>query len=92
MSSYVSVDVLIDDVLDEIDDDDLLAEIASRRLKGKPSKIGDGTTDIEIVREAYAELLCGRAAEARSILERLVYPRFQNVTECETEIKRLMRA
>jgi hypothetical protein len=73
MAGTISIDV--SEVIDEIEDDVLLEEIRARKLLvGSP---GDESTDVDIVREAYAELLRGRPSEALSILDRLLNPKWK---------------
>lgn len=74
-SGYVTVDVY--EVIDAIDDEDLLEEVKSRKLI-----IGTAATDFipeDDIREAYEELLRGRASEALAILDRLVHPKWGSV-------------
>lgn len=74
---YVQID--INDVMDEIEDDVLLEEVRSRGLIGNDGE----SSDIEIVREAYEALGRGRRVEARSILERLLYPKWRSKSSCD---------
>lgn len=80
MGKYRSGTIEIDvaDVLDEISDDDLLDEVHTRKLStsGEP-------TDREIMEEAHAALMRGKAAEARTILERILFPKWSSSRECE---------
>lgn len=74
---YISIDV--DTVIDAIDDDVLLAEVQSRKL----SINADGEiTDLQMLRQAYDELRCGRSAEALTILDRLINPKWPTVDAC----------
>lgn len=73
-SGSISVDV--SDVIDQIDDDDLLEEVARRKLL--PSASGEAMPE-DLVDEAYQELLRGRTDEARVILDRLLHPKFRSV-------------
>lgn len=74
-SGSVRVDVA--DVIDEIRDEDLLAEVKARDLS-LPTI--NEPTDMDIVREAYEALLRGHAPEARCILDRLVFPKWKTVS------------
>jgi hypothetical protein len=78
-SGYVRVD--ISDVLNEIEDDCLLAELRARKLT--PAGVGE-TVDLDIVREAYDELHRGDMIEARVILERLLFPKWKAKTEAQS--------
>lgn len=79
MARYRTVAVSIDvaDVIDALHDEDLLSEVKARHLS-LPTI--NEPTDIDIVREAYNALLRGSAAEARCILERLVFPKWKTVS------------
>jgi hypothetical protein len=84
-SSYVSV--YVGDIIDELDDDDLLEEVAARKLS-LPGK--NEPTDLDMVREAYDELQRGRPLEARSILDRLLNPKWRTPKACEADLGRLL--
>lgn len=73
---YVSVPV--QDILDEVEDDDLLAEVADR---GISQDLADGK---EMVVEAYNELRRGRPLEALAILDRLLNPKWSSSDKCKT--------
>ncbi len=77
------IDIDIMDYIDELSDDDLLLEVHSRKL----SLSDNESTDIEIVRDAYDALLRGHVAEARSILDRLLNPKWPSVKSCERDFK-----
>ena len=77
-SGYIQIDV--SECLDEIDDDQLLDELHSRKLS--PAKPGD-TVDLDIVREAYAALNRGNAIEARVILDRLLFPKWASPAKAQ---------
>jgi hypothetical protein len=76
-----SIRVQVWEVIDQIDDEDLLHEVKTRKLI-LPSNTINEPTDMELVQEAYEELLRGRGAEARSILHALIYPKWKNVRAC----------
>ena len=78
-SGYVQIDV--SEILCELDDDDLLDEIASRKL----TLAGGEAYDQDLVREAYHELRGGRPFEAMVILDRLLNPKWKTVTGCAAE-------
>jgi hypothetical protein len=75
------VQVYISDILDEICDDDLLAEVEDRKL-------GD-YCDLDIVREAYELLQRNAIAEARGILERLISPKWGSPDKCAEQYEQL---
>lgn len=77
-----SITIDIFDFIGEIDDEILLEECQSRQLT--PAGPGE-TVDQDIVREAYDALQRHSVAEARSILERLLFPKWKNQKACETE-------
>lgn len=69
--SQIYIDV--DDVIDQIDDDDLIAEVRSRKLH--LTLIGDVEHfDRDYVERAYEELLRGRSSDAIALLERALFP------------------
>lgn len=78
-SGYVRID--IDDIIDEIEDDVLVAELENRRLITQPA---GASYDQDLVKDAYQELRVGRVAEAMSILDRLLNPKWTNRHACET--------
>lgn len=84
-AGYITIDV--SEYLDEIDDDQLLEEVKSRKLStgNEPYE----SCDLEIVREAYLALTRGYIAEAKCILDRLVYPKWQSQKQAELELARL---
>ena len=81
-SGSICIDVT--DYIGEISDDDLLEELKSRKLSIDGA---DESTDLEIVSEAYAELLRGRAVEALAILDRLLNPKWQATKSCEDQYR-----
>lgn len=78
MRSYVRVDVDIDDVMDEIDTDDLIAEL--RRRKVAPT--GSVAMDMGGLRNAYDALMANRPNDALAILSGLLFPKFKDAAEC----------
>ncbi len=77
-----SITIEIEDFIGEIDDEILLEECQSRKLT--PAGPGE-TVDLDIVREAYDALQRHSVAEARSILERLLFPKWKTPKECQIE-------
>jgi hypothetical protein len=76
---YMTVDVDLGEALEEIDDETLIQEVQDRKLNL-------GAYDFEPeaeLREAYAELLRGRPAEALAILDRLLRPKWNTAKACE---------
>ena len=85
-NGYVTVDVTVDiaDVIEDISDFDLLEECRSRKLS-----VGDvgEAVDMDIVKEAYSALLRGHPAEAKSILDRIVFPKWRNTEAAQLQLK-----
>lgn len=84
-SGYIRLDV--SEFLDEIDDDALLEECQSRKLN--PAAPGE-TVDLEIVREAYDALMRHSVGETRSILERLLFPKWKSVAACKSQLEKML--
>jgi hypothetical protein len=85
MAKYRSGEVRIEvsDVLDQIDDEDLIEEVRDRKLM-----IGGNVYEPipeDEIKDAYRELVVGRHAEARAILERLIKPKWGSIRGCEVE-------
>jgi hypothetical protein len=79
---YMTVDVDLDEALDNIDDATLIEELKERKLS-----LGRDDFDPEVdLRDAHEELLRGRPAEALAILERLIRPKWKNTRACEIEL------
>lgn len=85
-TGYITID--ISEVMSEIDDYDLLQECADRKLSVEPNE----STDMDIVREAYAALERGHVAEAKSILDRLIFPKWRSAKLAEQELARARKA
>lgn len=79
---YIQYSIDVSELIDEIDDDDLLEEVKARELLAGLSSDDD---PLEMVREAYRELLCGRVHEARAILDRLLNPKWDAVDACQKQ-------
>lgn len=75
----VYVDVDIYDVLSEIDDNDILEEVARRNLP----QIAESGIDTEFLMDLYEELNRGRLVEARVMLEREIFPKWKSPDACE---------
>lgn len=82
MSGYISV--YVGDILDDIDDNDLLAEVKSRKLV---------TADVPFhaIEAAYEALRNGDHPEALLILERVVRPKWESLAAAETAYAAAMR-
>lgn len=85
-SGYVRIN--INDVIGEIEDDCLLAELVSRKLTA--AQPGE-TCDLDIVREAYDALLRGDRTEAQSVLGGLLFPKWKSASSCENQYKMLLK-
>jgi len=83
-SGYMTVDVDLDEALDHVDDDTLMAEVKQRKL----SLGRDDFEPMDDLRDAHDELLRGRPAEALAIIERLINPKWQSTKLCEAELRR----
>lgn len=73
----VDVDIDVDDFLDNLTNDDLLAELRSRDIQGPALGCDES--------EAQRALEClrkGDVEEAALILERAIYPKFKNLGSC----------
>jgi hypothetical protein len=71
-SGMIQIDV--EELLDQVDDENLIVEVQSRKLI-----VGSPATDFvpeDDIREAYAELLRGRPREAMAILDRMINPKW----------------
>ena len=76
----------ISDYMDELSDEDIEREFRDRKLH-----IKSGTPEIDLddeIQDAYNALLCNQPAEARAILERVLYPKWRSPAACEAELKR----
>jgi hypothetical protein len=81
---YMTIDVDLDEAIEQIDDQTLLQEVESRKLN-----MGcNGPDPEEDLRDAYAAILRGHRAEAISILDRLIRPKWNSVNSCEADFKR----
>jgi hypothetical protein len=74
----ITVDVDVGDVLGQLDDEDILEEVAVRELT-VTSALGCDKSDAE---QALYWLQRGDAAEAALVLERALYPKFRDVGAC----------
>jgi hypothetical protein len=81
-SGYLSVEVDASEVLDEIDDALLIQEVEDRKL-GAISNYDP----VDDLREARAELLRNRPAEALAILERLLNPKWNSAKAAEIALR-----
>lgn len=69
----IEVQIDVDDVLDGMDDEDIIAEARVRKIFDKIEY-----DDMRFIRLAHEELLRGRASAALALLDRIVGPK----TEC----------
>lgn len=83
-SGYMSIEVDLDEALDHVDDDTLMEEVKQRKL----SLGRDDFEPMDDLRDAHAALLRGRPAEALTIMERLINPKWQSTRLCEAELRR----
>lgn len=82
---YMTVDVDLDEALENIDDDSLIEELKERKL----SLGRDDFDPMDDLRDTHEELLRGRPAAALAILERLIRPKWRCTKACEAELSRL---
>jgi len=81
---YMTVEVDLDEALDNVSDEMLLQEVDDRKLK----RVGASDFDpVEDLCDARDELLRGRSAEALAILERLLRPKWSDAKACEIAFK-----
>lgn len=85
-NGYITIDIC--EVMDEIDDADLLEECRDRKLSIEPNE----SADMDIVREAYAALERGHVAEAKSILDRILFPKWKSAKLAEQELARARKS
>lgn len=78
-SRTVTVDVDVD--LDEFETDDLIEEVKSR---GKGGELPE-RTELE---DIHRWLSHGRVADAISALERLIWPKWRTVEQCEADFEK----
>ena len=81
-SGCVTVTIDAEEALDEICDEQLLEEVVRRKLH---KKAVNGFDMFYEVKKAWDELRCGRAAEALSILDRIVNPQWVSEQRCKTQ-------
>lgn len=75
----------VEELLDQVDDENLIAEVQSRKLI-----VGSPAIDFvpeDDLREAYVELLRGRPREAMAILDRMIHPKWNSAKACETALR-----
>ena len=77
---YITIDV--DEVLEEATDEDILEEVKLRNLS---LSVEREATDRDLVEEAYVALQRGNILEARSILDRILFPKWGTKKECEEQ-------
>lgn len=76
--AYISVEVDVDDVIDQLTDNQLLEEVASRgvRNKGEPDARA-------VVSRALAMIRSGRITDGVTMLEREFFPTWKSKADCE---------
>lgn len=79
-----SITIDVCEFISEIADGVLIDEMRERGLS--TTETGE-TCDIDIVREAFVELSCGRSAEALAILDRLLNPKWRSTETCAAHYK-----
>jgi len=83
-----SITIDLTEYLEEIEDDLIVEEFKRRDLHLKTEGIEAEANDI---RDAHNELLCGRAAEALAILDRIVNPKWLSVQRCEADYAKAVK-
>ena len=84
MSGFISI--CIDHVLDQIDDEELLAEMKRRDLDLET------VNDLDDVAAAHRELLTGRPSEALAILDRILNPKWPTSERCLEQYRKALRS
>jgi hypothetical protein len=74
MRGYVSIDVDVDDVLDELSDGDLLEALMAR--KGQKLAKDDPASELAVIQSAYDALLRGDSDYCALLLERVLRPKW----------------
>lgn len=87
-SISVDVDVDINDVLDEMDDEVLLAECKAREIQS-PTVVDEHP---DLLNELLDLLRRGEPEEAILLLERNIYPRFGSIELCEKAFAEVRRS
>jgi hypothetical protein len=85
VSVYVDVDV--DGIIEDISDEDLIAELKSRKVT-----IPQERAIIDLAEEALTWLRCGNAAEAQLVLERTLFPEWSTPMACLESIAKAKEA
>lgn len=75
----LQVDVMVDDVLDQINDDELVAELGSRNV---------GRTHLRAVENAIAQIRRGDALDAITTLEREFWPKWASAPDSEAAFRK----
>lgn len=88
MAGYVSVDVSVDDILEELSDSDLIAELETRGID--PSGLGVESSK-SVVRRAITLMQRGENIDAMTELERFFFPKWETITASEKAYKEAMR-
>lgn len=78
---YMTVEVDLDDALEEVTDEMLLQEVEDRKLRP------ENFDPFEDLLEARRELLRNRTAEALAILERVLCPKWSSAKACEIAMR-----
>jgi RNA polymerase-interacting CarD/CdnL/TRCF family regulator len=85
----VDVQIDVDDVIELISDEELLAEIKSRKLEeGAKARI-KASDPFDLLAEVVDWLRAGDTREALLILERIMHPKFSSLELCEQEFAKL---
>lgn len=84
-SGYVDVELSASELIEQLSDDDILAEVEERKL-GPKAKMIDPLQDF--AEEALEALQRGDPGEAKLILERALRPKFSTLKICEEDYKK----
>lgn len=80
---YMTVEVDLNEALENISDEILLQEVDDRKLAGVVAEFDP----IDELQDMRMELLRGRTSEALAILDRLLSPKWTNAKACEIAMK-----
>ena len=88
-SGSIQIDVPVSDVLDEVDDESLLQEVRDRELELPASMETPIGCDRSYAEEAILLLRTGRTYDALTLLERVIFPKFETREACEKALAKV---
>lgn len=84
---HVDVEIDLDEVIEQISDDELLAELTHRKLDEKARARLKASDPMELLGEVMDWLRIGDTREAILVLERIMHPKFSSLELCEKEFQ-----